>query len=83
MLLLFAHGGRDAPQSVEIEFPSPERGYPSFQMLNHAALRQSTFREYAVLGSRRIDCTGRLARRPSESGDREATFLINSRERNA
>jgi len=33
------------------------------------------FREYAVLGSQRIDCIGRLARRPSESGDRESTLF--------
>jgi len=34
-------------------------------------------REYAELGSQRIDCVGRLARRLSESGDRESTFCAN------
>ena len=74
--LLAERGGSEVEQVVRAAWKSSSRSatrltYALF--VCHYIARMERMDEYAVLGSRRMDCIGRVVTRPSDWEDREST----------
>jgi len=73
-----ANRTREAGDSVLVKTEGSQSEERGSQGASDAALRRPYIKgNTPQLGGRRIDCIGRLAWRPSESGDRESTFCAN------